>query len=1259
MKRLLAILVLLCLSISIRAQTTPSVITMHDAATATGNGTAIVVGVNAANPGANLGAVGVQIVGSGTWEVTFEATTDGTNWSPVMATNLEDDVRATTATAAGQYTILYGSAIRIRARISSFSSGSVTVKGRLIPGLTARLTSGGGGGGGSGDVVGPASATDNAVARFNLTTGKLIQNSVVTIGDTGNTTGIANLTFTGVLTGGSAPTTITDSAGKILSAALNTVQPAQGGTGITALGTGIATALGVNIGSAGAPVLFDGAGGTPSSLTLTNATGLPLSTGVTGNLPFANFVQAGSAGFVGATGAGDYSHRTPAQVTAALDAFVGDSGSGGTKGLVPAPAAGDAAANKYLKADGTWATVAGGGAVEWQAITGPTGNAALAMAAFTTAWTWNATTGASNLFSLTDTTGNTGTGYVLSANTASGSAAKPIRITAGGTSNGVEMTTAGVLAAIGSGEIRATMANPSASIGLTANNGSATTAMRSDATPALSQAIAPTWTGLHTFNPGTTPQSAILLTINAIGSPGTRDSHDITFRGRSDNGTPHTVDWKLLADVTTNAGASQFVVRSNLDGGSFTDWLTIADSGTITGGSFVGANFTTAGGSILDDDVNAATGFTVAGAAASGQYLRGDGTRAVFAAIASGDLPSTVVRTDQANTYSTGAQNFTSATSLTVPVSAGASPTANGTVAYDSTANALEYGDNGTNRTVANLDEAQTFTNKTISGASNTLSNIANASLTNSAITIAGTSTSLGGTISRDTITGVSSNGLLVRTGANALTNRTLTAGSASITVTDGDGVNGNPTINTVQNIQTTATPQFARLGLGSAAGSVALLTVTGGTVTADSPVMDLTQTWNNAAVAFNGIKLNVTNTASLSTSNLIDLQVGGSSQFAVSRGGTVSAVTVNASSFMSVGGASVLTESNSVSNITGKEFNGIALETTTSAASATLTNAQTTILCNASGGVRTYTLPAASSNAGRVYWIKKTDSSANACIIDGNSSETIDGNLTISVTGQYDAVSIQSDGSNWFRLGSQLVAAEAGCINGLQLEWVSTTQVRVTPGAAQLESTKQLLVVPTALTISPTLGANTWYHCYVYDNSGVGALECVTTAPATAWIGTARSKTGDTTRRYVGSIRTNGSSQLFNFFTEGAGSLQVVRWRNDVANDNRILSNGSAATNTNVDVSSRAPVTSRAIEVTIYNLATGGVAYFDTNDAGSAGTGLDPDSAIGLFALNSGAINTTYLPLNSSQVFRYAYSGTPTGSNFLYIDVLGYRMER
>lgn len=47
-------------------------------------------------------------------------------------------------------------------------------------------------------------------------------------------------------------------------------------------------------------------------------------------------------------------------------------------------------------------------------------------------------------------------------------------------------------------------ANPTASIGLTAINGTANTALRSDGAPALSQSIIPTWTGFHTFNSGLT-----------------------------------------------------------------------------------------------------------------------------------------------------------------------------------------------------------------------------------------------------------------------------------------------------------------------------------------------------------------------------------------------------------------------------------------------------------------------------------------------------------------------------------------------------------------------------------------------------------------------------------------------------------------------------------------------------------------------------------------------------------------------------------
>lgn len=59
-----------------------------------------------------------------------------------------------------------------------------------------------------------------------------------------------------------------------------------------------------------------------------------------------------------------------------------------------------------------------------------------------------------------------------------------------------------------------------------------------------------------------------------------------------------------------------------------------------------------------------------------------------------------------------------------------------------------------------------------------------------------------------------------------------------------------------------------------------------GATLTASDPVLDLSQTWNNAGVTFTGLKFNVTDTTSAAGSLLIDLQSGGSSVFSVLESG-------------------------------------------------------------------------------------------------------------------------------------------------------------------------------------------------------------------------------------------------------------------------------------------------------------------------------------------------------------------------------------
>jgi len=130
----------------------------------------------------------------------------------------------------------------------------------------------------------------------------------------------------------------------------------------------------------------------------------------------------------------------------------------------------------------------------------------------------------------------------------------------GGTTNFLRAD--GTWAAAGGG----TAANPTASLGLTAINGVATTYMRSDAAPALDVTIAPTWSGLHTFsqritNTSTTSGSAATGAYT-YGTLGYSDSNNLVVLQSSVNAYNQLV----LQNTNVGAAASADLTISNNNG---------------------------------------------------------------------------------------------------------------------------------------------------------------------------------------------------------------------------------------------------------------------------------------------------------------------------------------------------------------------------------------------------------------------------------------------------------------------------------------------------------------------------------------------------------------------------------------------------------------------------------------------------------------------------------------------------------------------
>jgi len=236
---------------------------------------------------------------------------------------------------------------------------------------------------------------------------------------------------------------------------------------------------------------------------------------------------------------------------------------------------------------------------------------------------------------------------------------------------------------------------------------------------------------------------------------------------------------------------------------------------------------------------------------------------------------------------------------------------------------------------------------------------------------------------------------------------------------------------------------------------------------------------------------------------------------------------------------------------------------------------------------------------------------------------------------------------------------APVGTIIGFNPQWTSSAVLGASPGVVYIESLGGT-ISGTPVDITPSSPSNnTWYHVYVYSSDGTTAgtptLEASTTAPVAfaTPAGFARSKTGDTSRRYLYSARTNGSGQFYQFACDQQG---LFKWKNQNLSGSpfRVLSAGSATSSTNVDCSAVVPTTARSIFLEIVNTSTTTGVFVTSGDVTATSTDYELECAA---VPAAGAIIVFgFIGCDASQTLNYLNS---TGGGAVYLDVCAFNLQR
>ncbi|MCU1059701.1 hypothetical protein B9Y88_07525 [Stenotrophomonas maltophilia] len=210
------------------------------------------------------------------------------------------------------------------------------------------------------------------------------------------------------------------------------------------------------------------------------------------------------------------------------------------------------------------------------------------------------------------------------------------------------------------------------------------------------------------------------------------------------------------------------------------------------------------------------------------------------------------------------------------------------------------------------------------------------------------------------------------------------------------------------------------------------------------------------------------------------------------------------------------------------------------------------------------------------------------------------------------------------------------GYIDGFKLSYSGAGQVSVSSGNAYVPSVGGIVsALPSAPSVS--VGTNAFGHVYLRAD---GSTEVDSTSPSAAYSGTARTKTGDSSCRYLGTVLTDSLGDVYMFMHVGAQITYMVTLENAPF---RVLANGQQTTAATVSVASIVPTTSSIANFGITNIDAA-VAALINSDAFA-------------YTSNPNSFAAIPVPLDASNSFNYNYIVTPTGG--LYVDCLGYYFER